>query len=41
MTSKERDFLLLLMAPSSGDDVEAYRAALRAWVEGEPEPEKP
>jgi len=41
MTSEERDFLLLLMAPSSGDDVAAYRAALEAWNEGDPEPEKP
>lgn len=41
MTTAERDLILLIMAPVQGDDVEPYRAALLAWQEDEPEPEKP
>lgn len=41
MTTEERDRILLAMAPVQGDDIEPYRAALIAWTEGDPEPEKP
>lgn len=41
MTTEERDRILLAMAPVQGDDVEPYRAALEAWTEGDPVPERP